>query len=150
MSDDGTARVPIPAEILALASSTLDDVDRPAWPPAPDDAPSTVRRVHALRRVPLGELTVEDLRLLVGQHVALGTTVPLALGMLRYRPLLEGDHYPGDLLMAVLHVPDEYWAQRPQELAVLREALSRLDPDDPDYPVLEDDELTRAASRFRA
>jgi hypothetical protein len=138
-----------PAGPAGASSTTLDDIDRPAWPRAPLDASRLVQRVHELRRKPLDRLTVEDLRLLIGQQVALGATVPLALGMLRHRALLEGDYYPGDLLMAVLGIPDEYWTAHPDQVAVLREAIDRLDPDDPEYPYLAGGDLVRAAARWR-
>jgi hypothetical protein len=140
----------VPPEIVALAASTLDQVDPPAWGPAPDDASSLVRRVHALRTVPLSELGIDDLRVLISQDVARETTVPIAVGMLRYRPLLEGDFYPGDLLLSVLRVPESHWAAHPEQLAALREGLDRLDPDDPEYPVFDDDELERAVARARS
>jgi len=130
-------------------TATLDDVDGPAWSAAPPHSTRLVQRVHALRRKPLHHLTVEDLRLLIGQLVALDATVPLALGKLRERPLAEGDYYPGDLLMVVLRIPDAYWSTHPDQLCVLRAALERLDPEDPDYPCLENDDLARAAARWR-
>lgn len=134
-----------------LASRTLDELDPPAWPPAPEDASALVRRGHALRTVPIVELDAEDLRLLVGQQVALPVTVPLALGVLGTNPLAEGDFYPGDLLMAVLSVPPGYWTGHPVHARALHDVVAHLDPADPDYPVLGDeDELALAVARFRA
>ena len=112
-------------------------------PDPPAGASRLVRRCHELRRMPLGRLAVEDLRVLVAQDVGTETVLPMALGMLRFVPLLEGDYYPGDLLVAVLRQPDTYWATHRIEADLLREALARLDPDDPDYPV--DSDLTELA-----
>ncbi|WP_028049025.1 contact-dependent growth inhibition system immunity protein [Cellulomonas sp. URHD0024] len=137
----------VPPELAAL---TLDQADPPSWGPTPDDATTLVRRVHRLRTVPVAQLGVEDLRLLVAQDVARELLVPLAVAMLRDRPLLEGDYYPGDLLMAVLRVPEAHWAAHPDRLAALREVLDRLDPEDPDYPTFDDDELETAIARARA
>ena len=53
---------------------------------------------------------------------------------------IRDSYYPGDLLVAVLRQPDTYWATHRIEADLLREALARLDPDDPDYPV--DSDLT--------
>lgn len=140
----------IPPEIVALATSTLDQLDPPAWGPPPDGASTLVLRAHALRAVPLAHLGVEDLRLLISQDVAWQTLIPVALGMLRHRPLLEGDFYRGDLLMAVMRVPDSYWAAHPDQRTLLREALSRLDHNDPEYPVFEDTEFEAAVARHLA
>jgi hypothetical protein len=139
--------IEVPSEI---AASTLDQLDPPAWGPAPQDASSLVRRAHALRTVPLSELGIDDLRVLVAQDVARETLVPIAVGMLRTRPLLEGDLYPGDLLLAVLRVPEAHWSAHPEHLAALRECLARLDQEDPAYPVLGDDELKTAVARARS
>ncbi|WP_313557516.1 contact-dependent growth inhibition system immunity protein [Miniimonas arenae] len=134
-----------------LGTRTLDELDPPAWPPAPEDASRLVRTAHALRSIPLLDLDAEALRLLVAQQVALPVTVPLALGVLGENPLAEGDFYPGDLLMAVLAVPAPYWRGNPVHAQALRDVLTRLDPTDPDYPVLgEGDVLARTVADFLA
>ena len=91
----------IPADESKL---TLDTVDPPAWGPAPPDATSLIKRCHELRTKPLVDFTVEDLRIMIGQQVALGRLVSLALKRLQAEPLVEGDYYPGDLLASVLRV----------------------------------------------
>lgn len=138
----------VPPEIVALASSTLDGLAGRAWGPAPEGSSVLVRRVHELRSVPIGRLQVEDLRLLISQQVSIDVLVPVALGMLRYVPLLEGDYYPGDLLVAVLRTPQGHWDAHPEQAAVLHEALARLGPADPGSPVETD--LDDLATRFRA
>ena len=132
-----------------IAASTLDQLDPPAWGPAPEDATTLVRRVHALRGVPLESLSIGDLRVLIAQDVAREPLVPVAVGVLRDRPLLEGDLYPGNLLLAVLRVPEAHWSAHPEQLAALREGLARPDPEDPEYPLLGDDALESAVTRAR-
>jgi len=94
---------------------SLEDIDGRAWGDPPADATRLVTEVHRLRRVPIGHLNVEDLRLLIGQHESLDVLVPLALEKLAADPLAEGDFYPGDLLAAVLTVPSTYWHAHPPE-----------------------------------
>lgn len=79
---------------------SLEALEGAVWP-APDFDSSVVTRVHQLRKVPLGGLGVEDLRLLIGQKVGLGLLLPLALDVLEEEPFASGDFYPGDLLFAV-------------------------------------------------
>ncbi len=124
----------VPADVLAAAATTIEDREGERWPSPPPDASPMVRRCHELRRMPLRQLSVEDLRVLISQNVGLATTLPMALGMLRDRPLLEGDLYPGDLLVAVLRRPTDDWRGNRTLADLLREALARLDPQDPDYP----------------
>ncbi|MGW6915882.1 contact-dependent growth inhibition system immunity protein [Kitasatospora sp. NPDC054939] len=96
---------------------TLDDLDPPRWPPPPPDATGLVRRVHALRQMPLGALGPAELRTLVAQQVALPYVLPLAVRLLVAEPLLDAYFYEGDLLLAVVEAPDPAWAPLP-DLAV--------------------------------
>ncbi len=127
---------------------TIEQIEGVRWPDPPADATALMRRCHELRRMPLGHLGVEDLRLLIAQDVGTEAVLPMALGMLRINPLLEGDLYPGDVLAAVLRRPDASWASHQAEADLLREALVRLDPDDPDYPV--DTDLTELVEHVRS
>jgi len=85
--------------------------------------------VHALRCRPIGELTVEDMRLLIGQDVGLAYLLPLALEVLRDDPMAEGDMYEGDLLAAVLtRSPAVWneWSELGRELGVIVSELTDL------------------------
>ncbi|MDQ0767185.1 contact-dependent growth inhibition system immunity protein [Streptomyces canus] len=50
---------------------SLEELERDRWPAPPTDATRLVATAHALRRRPIDELTVEDLRLLIGQDIGL-------------------------------------------------------------------------------
>jgi len=104
---------------------TLDTVDPPAWGPAPPDATTLIKRCHHLRTKPLKDFTVADLRIMIGQQVALNRLVPLALDGLRPDPLVEGDCYPGDLL-AVLRVNAAFWKRFPDLEVELRKLTKEL------------------------
>jgi contact-dependent growth inhibition (CDI) system CdiI-like immunity protein len=92
---------------------TLDTVDPPAWGPAPPDATPLVTRCHELRTKPLRDFTAEDLHIMIGQQLALGPLVGLALDRLRPDSLIEDDDYPTDLLASVLRVDPAFWARSP-------------------------------------
>ncbi|MFG2295261.1 contact-dependent growth inhibition system immunity protein [Streptomyces sp. NPDC048603] len=49
---------------------TLDELDPTRWADPAGDATHLVRKVHALRHVPMGELRPADLRTLISQRVA--------------------------------------------------------------------------------
>ncbi len=68
-----------------------------------------IKRCHELRTKPLKDFTVADLRIMIGQQIALQRLVGLALERLRSDPLAEGDCYPGDLLASVLRVDAPFW-----------------------------------------
>jgi hypothetical protein len=70
-----------------------------------------VTECHRLHRVPLRDFTIEDLRIMIGQHFSMEYLVPLALEQLRIDPLVEGAFYHGDLLAAVLRAGYQFWQQ---------------------------------------
>lgn len=68
---------------------------------------------------------------MVTQQQSLVYLIPLAIEQLATDPLSEGDSYPGDLLCAVLHVPDTFWQQYPnwceQVRVSIEQAIDHLD-----------------------
>ncbi|MCX4682999.1 contact-dependent growth inhibition system immunity protein [Kitasatospora purpeofusca] len=92
---------------------SLEELEHDCWPAPSGDETRLVATVLELRRKPVGDLTVEDLRLLIGQSVGLVHLLPLAVDILRGDPLAEGDMYEGDLLAAVLSRGAEVWHRIP-------------------------------------
>lgn len=112
--------------LLLHLDRTLDELDPPRWPDPPSTTTHLVRKVHALRRVPLRELRPADLRTLVSQQVGLPYVVPLAVCLLLEEPLLDAYFYEGDLLLATVNAPTTVWAMLPDLAAQLRAVLSIL------------------------
>ncbi|MGW3513612.1 contact-dependent growth inhibition system immunity protein [Streptomyces sp. NPDC000994] len=111
---------------------SLEELERDRWPAPPTDTTRLVATAHALRRRPVGELTVEDMRLLIGQDIGLPYLLPLALEVLRDNPMAEGDMYEGDLLSAVLTRNPAVWTESSEldrELRVIVSELTDLPPD---------------------
>jgi hypothetical protein len=113
---------------------SLEELDGQRWGDPPAGASRLVATVHTLRRKPVDLLSVEDLRLLLGQQVGMAELVPLALEHVEHDPLAEGDYYPGDLLAALLRLPGAYWTAHPDHRdrldAVAAKALTPSeDPD---------------------
>ncbi len=100
-------------------SRTIEQLEATPWPEPTPGATELVRRCHALRRVPVGQLGPGDLRVLIGQDIALKHLVPLALGALKAEPMLEAEYYPGDLLVALMSVERGFWANSQESLAQL-------------------------------
>ncbi|MEV0304291.1 contact-dependent growth inhibition system immunity protein [Streptomyces prasinus] len=111
---------------------SLEELERDRWPAPSADATRLVATAHTLRRRPIGELTVEDMRLLIGQDIGLPHLLPLALEVLRDNPMAEGDMYEGDLLSAVLTRNPAVWTESfelGRELRVIISKLTDLPPD---------------------
>ncbi|MCX4537958.1 contact-dependent growth inhibition system immunity protein (plasmid) [Streptomyces sp. NBC_00841] len=110
---------------------SLEELEDDRWPVPSGDATRLVATAHALRRKPIGELTVEDMRLLIRQNEGLPYLLPLALEVLRLDPMAEGHMYEGDLLDAVLTRSPEIWSKSPElgrELRLIVSDLSDLTP----------------------
>ncbi|MGY4905332.1 contact-dependent growth inhibition system immunity protein [Streptomyces sp. 900116325] len=111
---------------------SLEELEDDRWPAPSGDATRFVATAHALRRKPIGELTVEDMRLLIGQNEGLPHLLPPALEVLRLDPMAEGHMYESDLLAAVLTRSPETWSKSPglgRELRLVVSDLSDLTPD---------------------
>jgi len=91
-----------------LKSSTLEELEGKDWGD-PQFPSHLVTECHRLRRVPIGELSVENLRIMLGQGLGVKHLLPLAIEVLEKDPLAEGDFYPGDLLGSVLRLPAKTW-----------------------------------------
>ncbi|MFD1274456.1 contact-dependent growth inhibition system immunity protein [Streptomyces kaempferi] len=64
-------------------SRSIEDLEGRRWPDPPSDATALVRAVHALRKSPISDLTVEQLARLIGQDVGLPWLLPVGVEVLR-------------------------------------------------------------------
>ncbi|MEU7609124.1 contact-dependent growth inhibition system immunity protein [Micromonospora sp. NPDC049204] len=106
--------------------TTIEQLERDVRPDLGPDATSLTRRCTELRRTPLTEFTVEDLRIMLGQEIGVPALLPLAIQVLLRDPLAEGDYYPGDLLANVLRLPDTAWSDLRPERKRLESVLTEL------------------------
>ncbi len=94
--------------------------EEPAW------ESSLVTTCSRLRRKPLNDFTIEDLRIMIGQEIGLPFLVPIALEHLEKNPLVEGDFYPGDLLVNVLRIPASFWKEHPDLRPSINHIIKRV------------------------
>lgn len=97
-------------------NKTIQELEGKDWG-EPEFPSHLVTECHRLRRVPLREFTIENLRIMIGQNIGLEYLVPIALTALENNPLAEGNFYRGDLLQNVVKVTEEYWQAHPEEWA---------------------------------
>jgi hypothetical protein len=93
-------------------SKTITELEANDWG-EPEHDSRLVTTIHKLRHKPIGEFTVKDLRITIGQSVGLRHLVPLAVNHLQSEPLAEGDFYPGDLLCNVISIDNAFWNTQP-------------------------------------
>ncbi|MFF7381200.1 contact-dependent growth inhibition system immunity protein [Streptomyces griseoluteus] len=111
---------------LVNRDRSLEELERACWSAPSGGETRLMATVHELRRKPIGGLTAEDMRLLIGQDVGLSYLLPLAVEVLRVDPLAEGDMYEGDLLAAVLTRSAEVWIAFPDLGREVRLIVSEL------------------------
>jgi CDI immunity proteins len=92
-----------------LNLGTIEEIEGVREPDPGPDATTLIQRCLALRRKPLSEFSIEDLRIMLGQQIAVPILLPMAVTVLADDPLAEGDNYPGDLLYAVVRLPESAW-----------------------------------------
>lgn len=115
---------------------SIQDLEQDDWG-EPTYASHLVTTCHRLRRKPLIAFTAEDLRIMIGQRMALQFLVPLALDVLEEDPLAAGDFYAGDLLEAMLKIDKAFWSPYPAARERIRgiagrvkELIKSMDEDD--------------------
>jgi hypothetical protein len=111
-------------QAMADRSKSLQQLEGADWgdPPYPSYLVTTT---YALRRKPIGEFTIEDLRIMLGQQIGAPFLVPLALEHLAADLLVSGDYYDGDLLNSVIRQDATFWQAYPHLHAALDDLFQR-------------------------
>jgi hypothetical protein len=92
-----------------LVVVTLEEIEGEVWPDPAAGSSYLVRRCNELRRKPIDEFSIEDLRIMIGQAIGLESLVSRALDAVEVNPMVSGDFYEGDLLSSLFAVPETYW-----------------------------------------
>ena len=87
--------------VNAEMDRTLQELEGEDWG-EPKFSSYVVTTCHSLRRKPLRELTIEEIRLAIGQQMGVRFLLPVAIERLQSDPLASGDMYEGALLKNVL------------------------------------------------
>lgn len=90
-------------------SKSLEQLEKDYWG-EPEYDSYVVRTCHSMRKKPLSEVTIEELRLVIGQGFSLEYLMPIAIEKLKENILAEGDLYEGDLFSNVISKSTfDYW-----------------------------------------
>jgi hypothetical protein len=81
--------------------NTIEKLEGVEWP-RPDYDSYVVTESHKIRKIPIEELTVEQLRLCFTQDIGVKHVIERTIELLKNNPILSGAYYDGDLLIAVL------------------------------------------------
>lgn len=100
---------------------TLEQLEKEVW----NDSNSLDRLAQAcnrLRKQPIKEFEIEDLRIMIGQNIGLKYLIPISIEKLSEDLFLSGDFYEGDLLQAILKIDINFW----KENSTLKERVLEL------------------------
>lgn len=125
-----------------MSGRSIAQLEGEDWGEPPSDAPPSIARCYQLRRTPVERLTLADVRLLLGQGIGLPYLMPIAIEALKSQPLIETEHYCGDLLANVLKTSSKFYdvhqEYRNEVLSIVkdyRRHLNSLDPIDAKYAI---------------
>ena len=105
-------------------NKNLEQLDGHVWGEPSYDS-HLVITCHNLRKKPLKNFTIGDLRIMIGQNINLEVLIPIAIEELKQDILVEGDLYEGDLLNNVLTSETEYWLGNTTNWQTLCEIFER-------------------------
>jgi len=90
-------------------AKTIEQLEGQTWEEPPEHESRVVITRYRLRKKPIDQFSVEDMRFMIGQNIGTQYLMPRALGLLGQNPLVEDYHSPGELLVSVVRLPDSYW-----------------------------------------
>ena len=100
-------------------SKSLEQLENDYWGEPTYDS-YVVTTCHSMRKKPLNDVTVEELRLVIGQGFSLDYLMPMAIEVLKQNILATGDLYEGDLLANVISESTfDYWRRNPEDWCVI-------------------------------
>lgn len=92
-------------------NKTLESLEKKVWPELSemDKQDWLIVECNALRKKPIKDFSIENLRQMIEQDIGLEFLIPFALEKLEKDIISKGDCYEGDLLNNVLRSDEEYW-----------------------------------------
>ena len=92
-------------------NKTLESLEKKIWPELSemDKQDWMIVECNALRKKPIKDFSIENLRQMVEQDIGLKYLVPLVIDELKKDITVKGDCYLGDLLNNILRSEKEYW-----------------------------------------
>lgn len=106
-------------------SKSVEQLENDYWKDEIEFPSNLVINCHKYRKIPIKDLTIEQLRLLISQQIGTEFLIGIALEKLERNILTEGDLYEGDLLNAVLGLPTEFWIKKQTEFQTLKNLVER-------------------------
>lgn len=108
-----------------MESKSIEQLENDYWDDKIIFPSNLVINCHKYRKIPINELTIEQLRLLISQKIGIEYLTEIAIEKLKLNILAESDLYKGDLLEAVLGLPIEFWTEKQIEFRILKKLVEQ-------------------------
>lgn len=99
-------------------TKSIEQLENKFWG-EPEYNSSLVISCHNLRKKPLQDFEIKDLRIMIGQNIGLDYLIPLSILKLEEDILVEGGLYEGDLLTNVLSCDRSYWTKNTNDFKTI-------------------------------
>lgn len=94
---------------------SLESLEKDVWPDlSKDEGSYLIKTCNALRKKPILEFSIEDLRIMIGQEIGLSYLIPRAIEELTVDLFAEGHMNEGDLLKNILEINTQFWDDNKQ------------------------------------
>lgn len=90
-------------------SKSMEELEKDVWVEPNEYESYLIERCHKLRKIPLSQLSNEQLRLAISQEMGIKTIMPIVIKKLIRDKFIECDFYPGDLLLATFRKLSADW-----------------------------------------
>lgn len=104
---------------------SIEQLENHYWTKPIEFTSGLVVNCHKYRKIPINELTIEQLRLLISQKIGLKHIISIGISELDKNILAEGDFYEGDLLMSISTLPTEFWNENKAEFLTFKNVVER-------------------------
>ena len=90
-------------------SKSIEQLENNYWPKKNIFPSDLVKRCYEYRKIPISNLSIEQLRVLISQDIGIKFILETSLNKVARNPIAEGDLYEGDLLVALSKTNIKYW-----------------------------------------
>lgn len=102
---------------------TLERLEKDFWGKPTFDS-YLVKRIHEIRKLPLSDLTNDDIAMMLRQKFSLDYIVPLAIDKLQIDVLAFGERGDeGAIMEAIMNLPTNFWKSNKDYWAVISKLL---------------------------
>jgi len=94
---------------MEFYSKSIEQLENDYWKELSNYPSGLVKNCYDYRKIPLFELTIEQLRTLISQNIGTEYLIDLVFEKLESNVLTEGDFYQGDLLISTSLIDEKFW-----------------------------------------